>query len=70
MTKNFDCGNIVINHFLNDGDALDPNQGITYVLLSDDKDFIIGYFNISVGQIDQIETIMGNTHITDQWAEL
>lgn len=62
LTKNFDCGNIVINNFLNDGDALDPNQGITYVLLSDDKDFIIGYFNISVGRIDQIETIMGNTY--------
>lgn len=29
LTKNFDCGNIVINNFLNDGDALDPNQGIT-----------------------------------------
>jgi len=38
--------------------ALDFNQGITYVLLSDDKDFIIGYFNISVGRIDQIDVLM------------
>lgn len=37
-------------------------QGITYVLLSDDKDFIIGYFNISVGRIDQIEKVMDHTY--------
>lgn len=39
------------------GDALDENQGITYVLLSDKKDFIIGYYNIEVGRGDQIEYI-------------
>ena len=39
LAKNFDCGNIVINNFLNSENALDFNQGITYVLLSDDKDF-------------------------------
>ena len=42
LVKNFDCGNVVINNFLNSENALDFNQGITYVLLSDDKDFIIG----------------------------
>ena len=52
LVKNFDCGNVVINNFLNSENALDFNQGITYVLLSDDKDFIIGYFNISVGRIE------------------
>lgn len=57
LVKNFDCGNVVINNFLNSENALDFNQGITYVLLSDDKDFIIGYFNISVGRIDQIEKL-------------
>ena len=60
LAKNFSCGNIVIDSFLNDNSALDRNQGITYVLLSDDKDFIIGYYNISVGRVDQIETI-GNS---------
>ena len=41
LVKNFDCGNVVINNFLDSENALDFNQGITYVLLSDDKDFII-----------------------------
>ena len=62
LVKNFDCGNVVINNFLNSENALDFNQGITYVLLSDDKDFIIGYFNISVGRIDQIQKVM--EHVT------
>lgn len=57
LTKNFSCGNIVIDNFLKNSDALDDNQGITYILLSDDKDFIIGYYNISVGRVDQIEII-------------
>ena len=57
LTDNFSCGNIIIDNFLKSDDALDENQGITYVLLSDEKDFIIGYYNISVGRVDQIETI-------------
>ena len=60
LAKNFCCGNIVIDNFLCDDNALDENQGITYILLSDDKDFIIGYYNISVGRVDQIETIGDN----------
>lgn len=35
LAKNFECGNIVIDNFLRSGDALDENQGIIYVLLSD-----------------------------------
>lgn len=57
LTKNFSCGNIIIDNFFKSDDALDENQGITYVLLSDDKDFIIGYYNISVGRVDQIEAV-------------
>lgn len=57
LVKNFECGNIVIDNFLRNGDALDENQGITYVLLSDNKDFIIGYYNVEVGRVDQIEDI-------------
>lgn len=57
LSKSFSCGNIVIDKFLKSSDALDENQGITYILLSDDRDFIIGYYNISVGRVDQIETI-------------
>lgn len=62
LVKRFSCGNIVIDKFLKSGDALDENQGITYILLSDDKDFIIGYYNISVGRVDQIEVIGDNTY--------
>jgi len=59
LTEKFDCGNFIINNFLKSGDALDKNQGITYVMLSDEKNYIIGYYNISVGRVDQIE-IVGN----------
>lgn len=60
LAKNFDCGNIVIDNFLKNGNALDENQGITYVLLSKQKDFIIGYYNIEAGRIDQVENIGDN----------
>jgi hypothetical protein len=57
LTEKFDCGNFIINNFIKSGDALDENQGITYIILSDEKDYIIGYYNISVGRVDQIEII-------------
>lgn len=57
LKNNFTCGNIVIDNFLKNGGALDENQGITYVLLSDKKDVIIGFYNIEVGRVDQIEDI-------------
>lgn len=57
LANDFTCGNIIIDNFLKDGSALDDNQGITYVLLSEESDFIIGYYNIEVGRIDLIETI-------------
>lgn len=60
LKNNFECGNIIIDNFLKTGNALDENQGITYVLLSDNKDFIIGYYNIEVGRVDQVEDI-GNS---------
>lgn len=40
LAEKFTCGNFVIDNFLQSGDALDENQGITYVMLSDKKDFI------------------------------
>lgn len=57
LAKDFTCGNVVIDNFLKSGDALDENQGVTYVLLSDEEDIIIGYFNIEVGRVDQLESI-------------
>ncbi len=62
LAQDFTCGNIIIDKFLKDGSALDENQGITYILLSEDEKFIIGYYNIEVGRIDQIEYI-GETAI-------
>lgn len=57
LANDFHCGNIAIDNFLQSDDALDINQGITYILLTDEKNFIIGYYNISVGRIDRMETI-------------
>lgn len=63
LAGKFDCGNSVINRFLISGDALNENQGITYVMLSDQKDFIIGYYNIEVGRVDLAEkySLQGTT---------
>ncbi len=36
---------------------MDENQGITYILLSDESDFIIGFYNIEVGRVDLLETV-------------
>ncbi|MDO5574378.1 MAG: hypothetical protein Q4G60_10440, partial [bacterium] len=57
LANDFKCGNNVIDGFLKNGDALDENQGITYVMLSDHDDFMLGYYNIEVGRVDQIEAI-------------
>ena len=57
LTKAFHCGNAVIDNFLQNSCALDDNQGITYIMLSDEQDVIIGYYNIEVGRLDQIEIV-------------
>ena len=62
LAKLFTCGNIVIDNFLKSYDALDENQGITYILLTDEEDFIVGYYNISVGRVDFAETIGDTTY--------
>lgn len=60
LAQQFKCGNVVIDKFLRSSDALDENQGITYILMSDEQDFIAGYYNISVGRVDFAE-IVGDT---------
>jgi hypothetical protein len=62
LAKGFSCGNIIIDKFLHDGSALDINQGITYVMLSDEKDIIIGYYNIEVGRVDRLEVVGNNKY--------
>lgn len=62
IEKEFKCGNIVIDKFIKDGSALDENQGITYIMMSEDSKNLIGYYNIEVGRIDQIEIIAGKEY--------
>ncbi len=45
LKENFTCGNVVIDNFLRNGNALDENQGITYVLLSDKIGCCLEYSN-------------------------
>ncbi|MCI9489552.1 MAG: N-acetyltransferase [Dorea sp.] len=60
LRDSFKCGNNIIDNFLREGNALNENQGITYVMLSDKRDVIIGYYNIEVGRIDQREEVGNN----------
>ena len=60
LAGQFTCGNIIIDNFLHDGSALDVNRGITYVMLSEENDCIIGYYNIENGRVDRIETVGDN----------
>ena len=42
LAKDFECGNVIIDKILQDGSALDVNQGITYVMLSKKKILSLG----------------------------
>lgn len=64
LVNTFDCKNSVINNFLKSDNALDQNQGITYILLNDSEDQIIGFYNIGISRIDQIQTIGNSTYST------
>lgn len=46
LAQSFDCENFIINNFLKSSDALDSNQGITYILLDDEETQIVGFYNI------------------------
>lgn len=67
--KSFDCGNDVISSFLRSEEALDNSYGKTYVLLSNDKSEIAGYYNIAMSYIEsntgsKIVKMGGSAHIT------
>lgn len=62
LKHEFQCGNMVIDRFLVSDSALDENQGITYIMLSEDSTTIIGYYNIEVGRLDQIEMVGDNEY--------
>lgn len=70
LAPSFDCGNAFINVFLKGTEALDHGLGATYIFLSDDADSILGFFNIGVNCIRQIEeqqTVFmgGSVHINE-----
>ena len=52
LAENFHSSNTYLDWFLLSPDALDPNYGTTYVLLSETINEILGYYNIGVGCIE------------------
>lgn len=60
LISKFDCGNSDINLFLKNVDLSDPNNGVTYIWLTESLDNIIGFYNIEVGRVDRVEFISGN----------
>ena len=64
LTASFDCKNTVINNFLKSENALDLNQGVTYILLNNSNDGIIGFYNIGISRIDQVQSIGNTTYST------
>lgn len=61
----FDCGNDLISGILKDETALRDMEGKTYVLLDDNKGRIIGYYNISTGDLadNQFIRLGGSVYI-------
>ena len=47
----FDCGNALISGILKSEDSLRDMVGKTYVMLDEEKGRIIGYYNISTGDL-------------------
>lgn len=58
LASSFHSGNDYLDRFLREFSSLDNNIGKTFVFLSDDNKTIIGYYNLGLGYIEQIE---GNT---------
>ena len=50
----FESGNDYLDRFLREDLSLAEWYGKTYILLSDDGEAIAGYYNISVGSVEQI----------------
>ena len=51
----FDSGNSHLDRFLKSSLAYDDSIGKTYVFLSDEGDCVIGYYNIGMGSVEQID---------------
>ena len=68
LASSFSCGNNYLDNFLKSSEALDDTIGQTYVLLSNDGKEILGYFNITVGSVDIIDSDLryrsgGSVHV-------
>lgn len=55
LVQNFNCGNPYLDNFIKSNLALDCNYGKTYVLISENKTEIIGFYNIGMGYIDILD---------------
>jgi ribosomal protein S18 acetylase RimI-like enzyme len=53
LASSFCSGNTYLDQFLRGSHSLDPNYGKTYVLLSDNGELIIGYYNLGMGYIEE-----------------
>ena len=52
----FNSGNSYLDNFIKYGNALDDNVGKTYVLLSKDSKMLVGYYNITAGSLEIVES--------------
>ncbi len=53
LAADFCSGNSYLDQFLASPHALDPNYGKTYVLLTEQDEIIIGYYNLGMGYIEE-----------------
>lgn len=56
IIKDFYCGNSYLDNFLKNGSAFDKAIGRTYIYTTADSSEIIGYYNISTGSLQNIES--------------
>lgn len=52
FASGFHSGNYYLDYFLRNDSSLDDNYGKTYVLLDDDEQKIIGYYNLGLGSVE------------------
>lgn len=55
LASSFHSGNEYLDQFLRQTDSLNDNFGKTYVFLSEDNKYIIGYYNLGLGYIEEID---------------
>lgn len=70
LSVRFSCGNNFIDSFLRSSVALDIGFGKTFVWLTEDRETIIGFYNIATGELnqwydDKCWKIGGSAHINE-----